>query len=225
LAITVAALIWLWGKLQAPLRKIFGFTEQGELWDPILNISQGSSFAELLPPLFGLCILILAVLILGVIIRSIIGQYLLSVFEGLVGRVPFVGLLYTSVKQLGEAFVDSSGKSKFHSAVLVQFPMEGSWVIGFVTGTAYEPLAHAIRGPLKEEAARQGLPEPDLVTVFVPTTPLPTQGFTLVLPRSETRPLDMPVEEAIKLVISGGTLTKPSGLSGKQPPVPNAPVL
>ena len=222
LAITVAALVWVWEWLDGPLREIFGFTagatSQAPWWRFLSAVKGTSHYEDLIVPSLGLFILLLAVLLLGTIIRSIIGRYILSGFEGMVGRVPLAGLLYTSIKQLGEAFVDAEGKGKFHSAVLVQFPMEGSWVIGFVTSTANESLTQAVRGPLKTEAAKQGLPEPDVVTVFVPTTPLPTQGFTLVLRRSETRPLDMSVQEAMKLVVSGGTLTKLSGMSGKLPP-------
>jgi uncharacterized membrane protein len=124
-------------------------------------------------------------------------------------RVPLVGMLYSSVKQLAEAFIGDDGKSKFQSAVLVQFPMKGSWAIGFVTGSATGPLADTMSAPLREEAEGLGLPPPDIITVFVPTTPLPTQGFTLVLPRTETRTLPISVEEAIKLVISGGIIAKP----------------
>jgi len=227
LAITVAALVWVWEWLDNPLREIFGFTEGATSkapWWRFLSAVKGTSrYEDLIVPLLGLFILLLAVLVLGTIIRSIIGRYILSGFEGIVGRVPLAGVLYTSIKQLGEAFVDAEGKGKFHSAVLVQFPMEGSWVIGFVTSTANESLTQAVRGPLKTEAAKKGLPEPDVVTVFVPTTPLPTQGFTLVLRRSETRPLEMSVQEAMKLVVSGGTLTRPSGMSGKLPLAPVPP--
>jgi uncharacterized membrane protein len=94
--------------------------------------------------------------------------------------------------------------------------MQGSWVIGFVTGTAYAPLAETMSGPLKQEAEAKGAPPPDIITVFVPTTPLPTQGFTLVLPRSSTRELPISVEEAIKLVISGGIINHPT-TSHRQP--------
>jgi len=218
LAVTVALLVWLWGKMVGPLRTVFGFTEKAGVLDTLLEAFQGSQYALLLPPLLGLCILVLAVLVLGILTRSFLGRFFLGVFENLVARVPIVGVLYTSVKQLGEAFISDDGKSKFQSAVLVQFPMQGSWVIGFVTGSAYGPLAATMAGPLVKEAAEKGQPVPDIITVFVPTTPLPTQGFTLVLPRSETRELPISVEEAIKLVISGGIISNP-GNSNRNTPV------
>jgi len=217
LAITVAVLVWLWEQLDGPLSLVFntsgtatGMTERISRW-----LRGTPQAADVAIPLMGLCILIVAVLVLGIIIRSIIGRFLLAIFENMVARVPLVGVLYTSVKQLGEAFLSEDGKSKFQSAVLVQFPMQGSWVIGFVTGSAYEPLAQAMSGPLKEAAKAAGKEMPEILTVFVPTTPLPTQGFTLVLPKSETRQLDISVEEAIKLVISGGIISAP-GASNRQ---------
>ena len=220
LAITVAALVWVWGKLVGPLQSVFGFTEKvGGPWEGIKEAVEGSQYEKLLPPLLGMCILLVAVLLLGILIRSILGRWLLGFFEHLVAHVPLVGLLYASVKQLGEAFISEDGKSKFHSAVLVQFPMKGSWVIGFVTGVAYAPLAKAMSETLKEHAKEKGQELPEILTVFVPTTPLPTQGFTLVLPKSETRPLDISVEEAIKLVISGGIVSAP-GASARQSPQP-----
>ncbi|MBI3828789.1 MAG: DUF502 domain-containing protein [Planctomycetes bacterium] len=218
LAITVAVLGWVWERLDGPLSLVFASTHSaGGMGERLLRFARGTPVSEdIVIPLMGLCILILAVLFLGIVIRSLIGRYLLSIFEHIVTHLPFVGILYSSVKQLGEAFISDDGKSKFQSAVLVQFPMQGSWVIGFVTGTAYAPLAETMAGPLKQEAAAKGAPPPDIITVFVPTTPLPTQGFTLVLPRSETRELPISVEEAIKLVISGGIINHPT-TSHRQP--------
>jgi len=172
------------------------------------------------------------VLVLGVAIRSIFGTYLLSLLEGLVARVPIVGLLYGAMRQLAEAFVDAEGRSKFQSVVLVQFPLEGSWVIGFVTGAIAGPLAAAFSRPAQPPLTEGAASVPDgggtagtasagkapaaaaqveMLTVFVPTTPLPTQGFTLIVPRAATRPLNLSVEEALKLVVSGGVATKPAG--------------
>ena len=206
LGISVGALIWLWGKLDAPLRAIFGYADvPGAPWERLAQVFGGSPhYEDIVVPLLGLCLLIVALVVLGILVRSIVGRYLLARLEKVVARVPLAGMLYTSIKQFLQAFVDTSGPGRFHSAVLVQFPMQGSWVIGFVTGAAYAPLAEAMLQPLREDASGQKLPPPEVVTVFVPTTPLPTQGFTLVLPRSETRELGMPVQEAIKLVISGG---------------------
>ena len=208
LAITTASLIWLWDLMDGPLSRIFGYTQKAGTFSRIQDALRGSRYEELLPPLMGLMILILAILVLGIITRSIIGRFLFSRAELLMGHVPLVGILYSSLKQLAEAFLGKNSKHKFQSAVLVQFPMKGSWAIGFVTGTAYGPLADNMAFPLRQEAIEKGEPPPDIVTVFVPTTPLPTQGFTLVLPRSETRELPISVPDAIKLVISGGIIAQ-----------------
>lgn len=210
LGVTVGFLVWLWGKMTPYLNFVFGITKDTDLMETIVGAYKDSQWSLLLPPLLGLTILLISVLILGIVTRSFLGRFFLGVFENFVARVPLVGVLYTSIKQLGEAFISEEGTSRFQSAVLVQFPMAGSWVIGFVTGTAYAPLAETMAGPLRKDAEKRGVPVPDIVTVFVPTTPLPTQGFTLVLPKSETRELPMSVEEAIKLVISGGIINNPA---------------
>ncbi|MCW8130002.1 MAG: DUF502 domain-containing protein [Planctomycetota bacterium] len=233
LGVTVGLLVWIWGKMLPPLNFIFGITKDTDLIGSITEAFKGSQYSLLLPPLLGLTILLLSVLILGIITRSFLGRFFLGIFENFVAHVPIIGVLYSSIKQLGEAFISDEGTSRFQSAVLVQFPMEGSWVIGFVTGTAYAPLAETMAGPLRKDAEKRGVPPPDIITVFVPTTPLPTQGFTLVLPRSETRELPIGVEEAIKLVISGGIISNPANSHRQQPvtdvelapkkPAPGAP--
>lgn len=208
LGITVAALIWVWEKIDGPLKRIFEVTQDsGAPWERLFHsISERPEYESIVVPLLGLTMLAVSVLLLGMMIRSILGKFILSFFEGVLARVPLAGTLYQSIKQLAVAFVDDTGKSKFQKAVLVQFPIRGSWVIGFETSTAIEPLVQAIMSG--DTGDLQSKEKVDVVTVFVPTTPLPTQGFTLVLPRSETRDLPMGVDEAIKLVISGGILTK-----------------
>jgi uncharacterized membrane protein len=213
LGITVAALYWVWQKIDGPLKTVFEVTQPTDSTnDPLSHLlklfSEQPEVKDAVVSLLGLMILLVAVLILGMIIRSILGRYLLSVFDGLLARVPIAGTIYNALRQLAVAFVDDTGKSKFRRAVLVQFPVAGTWAIGFETSTAFEPFSKAITGaePAKEGATPEKKTE--FVTVFVPTTPLPTQGFTLILPRSETRELPLTVQEAMKLVISGGILTK-----------------
>ncbi len=220
IAITVVFLIWLWNLLDGPLSTIFGFSKvAGGSLERIRDAIESSDYSQLLVPFLGLSILVLAVLVLGILTRSIIGRWVLGLFEGIVARLPFIGILYTSVKQLAQAFFGRDAKIKFQSAVLVQFPLKGSWVIGFVTGNARGPLGVAVAQTYMPTDGDLTTPDPsvlDLLTVFVPTTPLPTQGFTLILPRGETRPLPISVEDAIKMVISGGIV-------GKTPPTSAMP--
>jgi uncharacterized membrane protein len=212
LGVTVAALILVWEKIDGPLKSVFDVTqESGAPWERLFHsVSERPEYQSIIVPLLGLAILVMAVLVLGMLIRSILGQYLLSVFDGMLTRVPIAGTIYNALRQLAMAFVDDAGKSKFRRAVLVQFPVPGTWAIGFETGAAFEPLARAASGVDVAEGAgeRDTGKEVEYVTVFVPTTPLPTQGFTLVVPRTGVRDLSMSVQEAMKLVISGGILTR-----------------
>ena len=217
--LTFGFLAWLWDYLDGPLSQVFKISGKPPgLWQRTVNAIQNDQFGQLFVPLMGLFVLMIVVLLLGVLIRSFVGRYLLSLVESWVGQVPLVGMLYSSVKQLSQAFMDEDSKNKFQSAVLVQFPMKGSWAIGFVTGSAQGFLADTMSSTLRAEAESLGEQAPEIITVFVPTTPLPTQGFTLVLPKSETRELPITVNEAIKLVISGG-IAKSSGESAPRPPI------
>jgi uncharacterized membrane protein len=213
LGVTVAALLWVWEKIDGPLGDFFRATKQpGAPWERLFKsfYEQQPDQQQIIVPLLGFAFLLIAVLVLGMLIRSILGKFLLSVFDGLLMRVPIAGTIYNALRQLAMAFVDDTGKSKFRRAVLVQFPVAGTWAIGFETSTAFEPFAKAIAGPGIVKEGTPPIPEKkiEFVTVFVPTTPLPTQGFTLILPRSETRELPLTVKEAMKLVISGGILSK-----------------
>ena len=200
-AITSAFIIWLWIQIDGPLRRVFDIAGSREEmpWFGLYEAITSSQFKKIIVPIVGLAILLIAILILGIVARSIIGRMALLGVENVVGRLPVIGMLYMSLKQLGEAFITTDGKSKFQRAVAVQFPYKGVWAIGFVTGKGAQFMP-----PPPGEA---GMDRKVVLTVFVPTTPLPTQGFMLVVPEEETLPLDMPVQDALKLVISGGMLS------------------
>ncbi|HYG75877.1 MAG TPA: DUF502 domain-containing protein [Planctomycetota bacterium] len=199
-AATIFFIIWLWGQIDEPLRQVFNLASKpAEMpWSRLFSGIRNSKYDEMFVPIIGLVLLLFAILFLGILARSIIGRMLLLGIENVVGRLPIVGMLYMSLKQLGEAFVSTDGESKFQRAVMVQFPYKGIWAIGFVTGRAPSFLPMT---PLTGTT-----PLRDLLTVFVPTTPLPTQGFMLVVPEAETLELNMPVQEALKLVVSGGMI-------------------
>jgi uncharacterized membrane protein len=201
---TVALLVFLWSKLQEPLsrfcQKIFDVAA-GPVdtpWASIFEAVESSNYSKLFVPLISLFIILTAVLFLGIITRSILGRLALRGVENVVSHVPIVGMLYMALKQLGEAFITPEGHSKFERPVAVQFPYKGCWAIGFVTGKALDLLTEA--------AQPAGTPGREFLTVFVPTTPLPTNGFMLVVPEDETRPLKMPVQDALALVVSGGII-------------------
>ena len=143
-------------------------------------------------PGIGLVLGILVIIFIGWVTANFLGRGLVRFGESLLARVPVVRSVYGAVKQIMET-VTTSQSDAFREVVLVEYPRRGIWAIGFVTGTT--------RGEV------QNMSKEDLINVFVPTTPNPTSGFLLFFPRNETIKLDMGVEEAVKMVVSGGIVT------------------
>ncbi len=144
-------------------------------------------------PGLGVVSVLLLALIVGLIAHNFIGQRLVGVFDKVFSRVPLFGGTYGLIKQVFES-VFAQGADSFNRAVLVEYPRPGIYAIGFVTAT------HV---PIQSSAGR------DLVSVFVPTTPNPTSGFYLLVDKSLVRDLDMPVQQAFKLVITMGVAREP----------------
>ncbi|NBW01466.1 MAG: DUF502 domain-containing protein [Betaproteobacteria bacterium] len=142
-------------------------------------------------PGFGVLVVVLFILITGFLAANLIGQKLVEVWEGVMRRIPLVRSIYSSVKQVSDTILSPNGQA-FRQAVLVQYPRQGSWTIGFLTGT-----------PSAEVAAH--LPA-DCVSIYVPTTPNPTSGFFLMMPRAEVVELSIGVDAALKYVVSMGTV-------------------
>lgn len=142
-------------------------------------------------PGLGLVILAGGLLATGVFVANIFGQWLLTQWDRLMSNIPIVKSIYSSVKQVSDTLFSSSGNA-FREAVLVQYPRAGSWTIAFVTGT-----------PSGEVACHL---EDEHVSIYVPTTPNPTSGFFLIVPRADVKPLHMTVDEALKYIISMGTV-------------------
>ena len=135
------------------------------------------------------------IIAVGVISERFASKFFWTWVEGFLHRVPLVKSVYGTVKQIVETF-SQGNRAVFQQVVLVRFPHQESWTVGFLTGD----VADAIR-----EVAG-----PDLVNVFVPTTPNPTAGFLLLVPRTSIRPLSLSVSDGMKLIISGGTVTPES---------------
>jgi uncharacterized membrane protein len=127
----------------------------------------------------------------GVIAANFAGARLIRVWESVLGRIPVVKSIYSSVKQVSDTLLSDSGNA-FRKALLVQFPHQDSWSIAFLTGTP----APSVAEHLGEEH----------VSVYVPTTPNPTSGYFVIVPKSKVRELDMTVDEALKYVISMGVV-------------------
>ncbi len=150
-------------------------------------------------PGLGVLALLLMLLVVGFFAAGLIGRMVFRLGESLIDRVPVVRSVYGALKQIFETvFADSS--SSFREVVLVEYPRRGLWAVGFITGRT--------RGEVRERIDR------DLVNVFLPTTPNPTSGFLLFVPRDDLVHLDMSVEEGIKMVISAGIVTPPRAAPG-----------
>lgn len=208
-AITIWFLSWAWNYIQSPLNKFFKIAAGPDdtPWANIFDAIQSSDYNRLFVPMVSLALILFSVLLLGILTRSIIGRMALLGVESVVSRVPIVGMLYSSLKQLGEAFITTDGHSKFQRAVAVQFPYKGCWAIGFVTGKAATFLPPIPNPPAADGGIPAVQPKAELLTIFVPTTPLPTAGFMIAVPETETLELDMSVQDALKLVVSGGMLS------------------
>lgn len=143
-------------------------------------------------PGVGLIVLIVVLIVIGALTRMLLGRTLVRISENLVGRMPVVRSVYGATKQIVETVLKSQSEA-FRQVVLFEYPRRGNWAMGFVTGTT--------KGEI------QALTDDDVVNVFLPTTPNPTSGYLLFVPRRELMPLSMTVEEGIKMIISGGIVT------------------
>lgn len=157
--------------------------------------------AGLRPAVPGLGVLLSVLLVLGTgaIAANYAGRHLFAWSERWLARVPLVGSVYGGMKKLAQTLLSGSTRS-FRRAVLIPYPRAGLWSVAFVTG---EPVAEA--------EARTGQ---RLLTCFVPTTPNPTSGFLVLVPAAEAVALEMPVEEAMRLVISLGVVAPERGRPG-----------
>ncbi len=142
----------------------------------------------------ALLIVILALVLLGMFVRNIVGRRLVRWAERVFGRIPFINRIYLFIRQVSEALF-AQGQRVFKEVVLIPYPRAGLYTIAFVTGRP----ADEIRNPL----AASGIPD-EFVCLFIPTTPNPTSGFMIVAPRKDLLPLRLTVTEAMRLVVSGG---------------------
>ncbi|MHB1666734.1 MAG: DUF502 domain-containing protein [Thiomonas sp.] len=160
-------------------------------------------------PGVGVVLVLAAILLTGVLVANIVGQWWLARWDGLLARIPIVKSIYSSVKQVSDTLFSSSGQA-FRQAVMVQYPRAGSWTIAFVTGTPAGEVAEHLPG--------------EHISVYVPTTPNPTSGFFLMVPRAEVMELAMSVDEALKYVISMGVVAPQAHAPAhpETPPLPHA---
>lgn len=142
-------------------------------------------------PGIGALLTLIIIFTTGLVATNIFGQKIILWWELFLSRVPVVKSIYASVKQVSDTVFSDSGNA-FRQAVLVQFPREGTWTIAFITGQPTGEVANHLTG--------------DFVSVLVPTTPNPTGGYFLMVPKSQIQVLDMTVDQALKYIISMGVV-------------------
>ena len=188
LLVLVPLVITLW-----VLNLIVGTLDQSLLLMPEKWRPQ-SLFGFTLPGL-GTILTLVIIFLTGLVTRNFLGNRLLMWWEMLLNRIPVVNSIYSSVKQVSDTLFSSSGNA-FRKALLVQYPRQGCWTIAFQTGVPGGDVKNHLQG--------------DYVSVYVPTTPNPTSGFFLMLPRAETIELNMSVDEALKYIVSMGVVAPPA---------------
>ena len=162
------------------------------LVDPFIPpFSRPDSYLRFSIPGFGLIVAVIFITVLGFFARNYFGHRLVTYGEGIVGRMPVVRGLYRGLKQIFETVI-STRSNAFQTVGLIEYPRQGTWAIVFLAGEAKGEVEHHLN---------------ETVAVFLPTTPNPTSGFLLFVKRTEITILDMSLEDAAKLVISGGLVT------------------
>lgn len=194
MGVTIWVLLWLYGVLD-------GIFDAGVSATNAV-IPGLDKLAETLRHIPGLGVLVVALVLLvtGMFVANIFGQWWMRQWDKLMNRIPVVRSIYTSVKQVSDTLFSGSGNA-FSKAVLIRYPHGNSWSIAFLTGTAVGEVAQKLAG--------------EFVSVYIPTTPNPTSGYFLLLPRSDVIELDMSVDDALKYVISMGVVV-PGGPSNPE---------
>jgi uncharacterized membrane protein len=142
-------------------------------------------------PGLGALVTVTLILFLGILTRGVATRRFLAAWENIFVKIPIFRGVYTAVQKLVQAFLGQSQNSR--QVVMIEYPRKGIYTVGFAMGRAWQELER------KQDA--------QLINVFIPTTPNPTSGFYLLVPTAEISPLDMTMEEALKLITSGGLIT------------------
>ena len=186
LAITIWVLLWVLGLIDGVFAWLLTATQT------LLPASLHANVESLRSiPGLGVLVLVSALLLTGMFVANIFGQWWFRQQDRILSNTPIVKSIYSSVKQVSDTLFSSSGNA-FREAVLVQYPRHGSWTIAFVTGKPSGEVAQHL--------------QTEHVSLYVPTTPNPTSGFFLMVARDEVIPLRMSVDAALKHIISMGVV-------------------
>ena len=149
-------------------------------------------YADYLPygvPGLGVILLFVFLVLIGMLATNYIGRWLVGVGQRILGRVPVISGIYGALKKLFETVMGNNTQA-FRKAVLVEYPRKGMWTLAFITAPVYNGF-------------KKMLPK-DSVTLYVPTTPNPTSGFMIYVPKKDVKELNIPVDEALKMILSMG---------------------
>ena len=171
------------------IRSLVGFMDQSMLllpkeWRPEALLGYPI-------PGLGLVLTVTIVVMTGLLAANLFGRRVVAAWESLLARIPLVRSIYSAVKQVAETIFAANGEA-FRKVLLIEYPRRGIWTLAFQTGTATGEI--------------QRRTEAEVITVFVPTTPNPTSGFIMMIPKNEVMELEMSVEDALKLVVSLGVV-------------------
>lgn len=153
-------------------------------------------------PGLGVIVAVSVVLATGIVVANLFGRKLVAGWESLLARIPLVRSVYSAVKQIAETMFSANGQS-FRKVLLVEYPRKGLWTLAFQTGTEV--------GEAQRKTGRE------VINIYVPTTPNPTSGFFLMVPKEEVVELEMSVDEGLRMIISMGSVVP-------KPPTPRVPV-
>jgi uncharacterized membrane protein len=181
LAITVWVLTWLVGIIDGMFLGAIG---------PLVSHDTLTSLRQITG--LGVVLVLVGLLVTGALVSNVVGRWWVKQWDKLFTHIPIVKSIYTSVKKVSDTLFSSNGNA-FRKALLVQYPHEGMWTIAFQTGAPVGEVASKLAG--------------EHLSVYVPTTPNPTSGFFLLVPRTEVKELEMSVDEALTYVISMGAVS------------------
>ncbi|MBE6413785.1 MAG: DUF502 domain-containing protein [Verrucomicrobiaceae bacterium] len=187
LAVTVFLMLFLIRNIGAPVSE-FALIPILEYFDKTVPTEGIRGIAV---DFFSMIVVIIIIALLGLLSKFIVARMMLSLSEKAINKIPFVGLVYRTVKQIVDTF-SKQNKAVFQKAVLVEFPRKGAYSIGFLTSDTVGEIST--------------VSQEKLLNVFVPTTPNPTSGFLIIVEEKEVKILDMSVGDAMKLIISGGAV-------------------
>ncbi|GLQ00972.1 MAG TPA: DUF502 domain-containing protein [Methylophaga aminisulfidivorans] len=171
------------------IRAIVGFLDQTLLLLP--DAYQPDNFLGIHIPGLGVLLAVVLVLATGMIVANLLGRRLVNAWESLLSRIPLVRTLYAGIKQILEAVLATDGQS-FRRVLLVEYPRKGAWSLAFMTSDQLGEVQEKTRS--------------EVISVFIPTTPNPTSGFVLMLPKEDVIELEMSVEQGLKMIISMGVV-------------------